>query len=126
MGKEDKDQAAVQDPPEAEEAEWQDVFVDRFQFVKEGDALRGILVEKTKVNLSGKDVGSYAVAPEPDMLLSFLGSTTLDRQMAQIPMGDEVQITFTGTAPTARGLNPVKLYSVRHRSVKVAPSNQPF
>ena len=111
MGKDEK----VNEPNEAEVTDWQDVFTDRFQFVKEGDGITGILVDKSIANFGGNNVGSYTVAPEPEMMLSFLGSTTLDRQMAQIPVGHEVQVTFTGTAATARGLNPVKLFTVRHR-----------
>lgn len=102
--------------PEAEETEWQDVFTDQYKFIKEGDSIQGILTAK---ETSSFGVGAYQIQVDEEMTLSILGTTVLDRLFRQIPIGNEVQVTYTGSAPTKVGRN-VKQFAVRYRPVKKA------
>ncbi len=115
-----KNQASKGLPPEEVDGknEWEEVMQDRFQFTDVGDKIEGILVAKGEQQMANGKVGAYTVQVEEDgekVAKSFLGSTTLDRLLAQVKVGKMVRIEFTGTDKTGQGRN-LKQFTVQQRN----------
>ena len=112
-GKAVKEPTGVE-PDEVEDEDWREILTDQYKFEKEGDGIQGVLLSR---ETSSFGVGAYTIQIDEDHALSILGTTTLDRQMVQVRIGEEVRIAFTGKTKTGSG-RFVKLFSVQHRKAK--------
>jgi hypothetical protein len=83
-------------------AGWEDVIVDQFRFEKVGDSVQGILLAKES---SSFGVGAYQIQVDADHSVSILGTTGLDRLLAQVAEGIEVFIEFMDIQKTGANRN---------------------
>lgn len=83
-----------------------------YTFQEVGAALKGFLTSKQQQVIQGKTVGRYIVKAGDDLWV-INGTVQLDDSLAQVAVGEWVEIAWTGEQPTSGG------YAVRQFDVFV-------
>jgi hypothetical protein len=97
---------------------WKEHKDSELQRLEQGDALSGLLIEKSK-SQKYNDCGIYQISVKDDPVPKvILGSKQLDKIMASIDVGTRITIIFKGTKPSDKG-NPMKVFEVYTRDKNV-------
>lgn len=98
-----KEQVMKQPPADGEE-----ILVDQFKFEKIGDTIQGVLVAK---DVSSFGTGAYLIAVDEETTVSILGSTGMDRLLANINVNTKIWIQLSEIKALAGG-KTFKVYRV--------------
>lgn len=93
----------------------QEVVQGQFKFEKVGDKVAGILISKGQSD--SFKAGVYQLEIGPGASISFLGKTTLDKQMSSVPLGAYVTVEYSSDELTKQGRS-VKMFDVKYRLPK--------
>tara|TARA_Y100000310_G_C19943821_1_gene473763 strand:+ start:123 stop:413 length:291 start_codon:yes stop_codon:yes gene_type:complete len=82
--------------------EWERLDETFVQFEEVGQTVEGVLTYKGVQEMPGGTVGRYSIQ-EDDRKVAILGSTQIDRVLAQVELQSRIRIVYTGEFKTARG-----------------------
>lgn len=82
-----------------------------FKFEKEGDSIKGILLDAEESKSYDNMV--YKIKRSDDnKTVTIFGTTVLDSKLKLVPVGKEVVILMSGEKESSKGKNPIKLFDV--------------
>lgn len=83
---------------------------DRVEFTNEGQSFTGHFTEWEVVPYQDKEINKYTFKNEVGTFI-LMGGMKVDEGMANAQIGDLIEVTYLGTAPTSKG-NTVKLFRI--------------
>ena len=95
-----------------------------FQFKEIGDNIAGAYLGSQPIRWSDGSIGQQHYIDTGEGVYNFNGTYQLNGRLAMVQPGGHVEIEFINTAPTARGLSPVKLFRIQTDSPVALPAPQ--